>query len=348
MIGTESGRGKRVWRGILVTLLAFAAGVAVADARGVLFPSPMHESASTQPLHLVPRPVTMRATATGALTVQFQGGREITSPRGGTTTQVVVTTGSTVQPGSHVLSVDASPLFAYTAAYPLFRDLSPGDSGDDVAQLRAFLVSVGEVLPAQGARFDAGLARAVRSWRAKVGLPPSAGVPRSSLVWIGPAPVTVGEVVRSVGDPADGVIFRTARTPQAIAVAEGARLGWDGQDPAATLRVGSITAPYSAGSGLITEASAVDALAAHLATHPKDQATIESTAGTATLALPAGSILTDAEGDTCVLVAPSDTPLPVTVIGGAVGTVYLAPADGLADARVAAHPDGTKVVNGCG
>ena len=341
MGGLDALSGRRVWHVVVAVVIAFASGVALGDAGGLLLRSPMLENAPAQPLLVSPRPVTIRATATAVLTTQQSGGREITSPRDGVMTDVQVTPGSSVSPGSAVLTIDGSPVFAYTAAYPLYRDLTRGVQGDDVVQWRSFLNAAGQSVPAQGGRYDVALANGTRAWRKKVGLPAGEDAPRASLVWIGPSAVTVGEVTLRTGDRASGVVFRTTTAPSTITVIEGARTGWEGVDPAATLAVAGVTVPYRSGAGRITEPAHVQAVAGVLARNPKEQATIQSEAGTAALALPTGAILTDASGRTCVRVAGTDKPAPVTVSGGSVGTVFVAPDAALEKAHVAARPDAT-------
>lgn len=344
--GVQGGHG---WATALV-LVSFAVGVVTADAAGALLPSPLQESALAAPVIVTPRPFAVRATATAVLTVRTDGARTITSPRAGTVTSVAVAPDTTVDSGELVASVDGAPLLAYTAPYPFYRDLGPGVRGDDVVVLRGFLRTVGQHVPEAGTTFDSAVGRAVNAWRASIGLSRGTAVPRQSLVWLGPEPARVGQVGVRLGDRVDqgSALFQIAEVATAIEVVEGARSGWDGVDAAATLTIGGVQVPYRAGSGLIAQPEHVVAVAEQLGANPKATATIESVSGTSVLALPAGAVLTDRAGRTCVLLEGRPDPAAVVVLGGTVGTVFVAPGGHLADARVVARPDVGKDFPGCG
>jgi peptidoglycan hydrolase-like protein with peptidoglycan-binding domain len=58
-------------------------------------------------------------------------------------TKIYLRPGSYVQPGSVIIEVAGRPLFVLQGTVPAYRDIAPGDSGSDVAQLQAGLESLG-------------------------------------------------------------------------------------------------------------------------------------------------------------------------------------------------------------
>jgi hypothetical protein len=58
-------------------------------------------------------------------------------------TKIFLKRGSTVQPGEVIVEVAGRPLFVFRGSVPAYRNLQPGESGTDVAQLQAGLESIG-------------------------------------------------------------------------------------------------------------------------------------------------------------------------------------------------------------
>ena len=54
-----------------------------------------------------------------------------------------VAAGSTVRNGEQLAELDGQPLFALTGTVPAWRDLTPGETGPDVAELQQALASLG-------------------------------------------------------------------------------------------------------------------------------------------------------------------------------------------------------------
>jgi len=54
-------------------------------------------------------------------------------------TRIFLRPGSAVRPGEPILEVAGRPMFVFQGTYPAYRDLAPGESGPDVAQLQANL-----------------------------------------------------------------------------------------------------------------------------------------------------------------------------------------------------------------
>jgi hypothetical protein len=70
-------------------------------------------------------------------------------------TGVFVKQGDVVSEGDRVLEVSGRPLFVVGGAVPVYRDLKPGMSGADVAQLQAALARLGCASDADGATYGA-------------------------------------------------------------------------------------------------------------------------------------------------------------------------------------------------
>jgi peptidoglycan hydrolase-like protein with peptidoglycan-binding domain len=58
-------------------------------------------------------------------------------------TKIFLRPGSFVRPGSVIIEVAGRPLFVFQGTVPAYRDLAPGETGSDVAQLQAGLAELG-------------------------------------------------------------------------------------------------------------------------------------------------------------------------------------------------------------
>lgn len=122
-----------------------------------------------------------------------------------------------VADGDVLYTVGRTPVVAVEGTEPFWRDLGPGASGRDVAQLTRMLRSAGQDL-AQSSRWDASTTSAVRAWQKKLGAEVTGTVPLGHLVAVPTLPTSVvldddvlwpgavlrgGETVASVsaGDP---------------------------------------------------------------------------------------------------------------------------------------------------
>jgi peptidoglycan hydrolase-like protein with peptidoglycan-binding domain len=117
-------------------------------------------------------------------------------------TKLDVATGSTIRNGEQLAEVDGAPLFALTGAVPAWRDLLPGDSGPDVAELQSALAALGfydgtdppgYYGPAtQDAVYD-------YFWHLGYTPPSDGGVPEADVVFLPSLPATVLAVNGAVG-----------------------------------------------------------------------------------------------------------------------------------------------------
>ncbi|MDI2033866.1 peptidoglycan-binding domain-containing protein [Paenarthrobacter nitroguajacolicus] len=107
-------------------------------------------------------------------------------------TSTAKSAGDELVPGQLVAVVSGRPLLVLPSGVPLFRDISPGQSGPDVKGLQEALTAFGFAAPATGT-FDAGTQLALSSWyRAAGSKAPTAAADGTG----GEAPSTSGVIFR--------------------------------------------------------------------------------------------------------------------------------------------------------
>jgi HlyD family secretion protein len=179
-------RARRRWA------LIVAVGCAVVSTGGLIVSSfvksPAQQLAEAGP----PKPSVLTApverrvlSATTITRGTVAAGRtlEVTPVTAGAAAQIVtavrVKAGGTVQPGGVMVAVSGRPLIALRGAVPAYRDLKPGDHGDDVRQLQAALADLGHSRGGDPkGTFGAGTKAAVRALYADLGYdaPDTAGL----------------------------------------------------------------------------------------------------------------------------------------------------------------------------
>ncbi len=248
----ESGRpGSRLLRRRRILLIAVAALAVVAAVGGLLvstsIKSPAELAAQSAPPNLtqLTAPVTRQVITS---TVLAQG---VVKPppevsqlpganSGGTSGELPVVTkiflrrGSTVEPGNVIVEVAGRPLFVFAGSGPAYRDIVPGDSGTDVAQLQAGLESLGYSIGGDTSGvFGSGTGAAVAAYYAALGYTvptvpasPKAGgkkaaskpmVPLAEIMFVPEFPARVVKVAGPVGQEANGSLVTLAMGSPAIA-----------------------------------------------------------------------------------------------------------------------------------
>ena len=217
--------------------LTVAGVAAVASAGGVLLatsiksPAQLAAETAPPPLTQLSAPVT-RQVITG--TVQAPGVvkpppevAELAGPDSGSQATLAVVTrstlrrGGTVRPGQVIVEVSGRPLFALQGAVPAYRDLVPGDTGADVAQLQRGLAAIG--YPAGGdtaGTFGAGTAAAVAAFYAALGYTLPGGepmVPRAEVMFVPRFPARVIKVAGPLGKQAPGSLATLSMGPPGVA-----------------------------------------------------------------------------------------------------------------------------------
>ena len=132
-------------------------------------------------------------------TVRFGIRAELELASSGRVTGVDVEVGDEIAPESTVLRVDGRPVVAVAGATPFWRDVGPGTSGPDVAELERILSEGGlDPGPVDGT-YTAATGRAVRAWQARHGFPTD-GTVQVGDTFVGTWPARAGSVAVEVGD----------------------------------------------------------------------------------------------------------------------------------------------------
>ncbi|MFI6000523.1 peptidoglycan-binding protein [Streptomyces sp. NPDC051366] len=118
--------------------------------------------------------VILRGTVTSAQAVQFTptapGGEGTAAP---VVTKVAVRQGDQVEAGKVLLEVSGRPVFALPGRLPVYRDLKPGATGDDVKQLQKALADLGHGTGSDKAgTFGAGTKTALAAFYKSIGYDP--------------------------------------------------------------------------------------------------------------------------------------------------------------------------------
>lgn len=111
-------------------------------------------------------------------------------PRGGTVTQISCSPAEPWHSGASSISIDGAPVLNLHTSVPLWRDISVGTEGPDVAALKAELFRLG-LTATEGDEFDRADLAAVRELSAKAGgLTSFTFVSPSQFVWLPAVDVT--------------------------------------------------------------------------------------------------------------------------------------------------------------
>jgi len=114
-----------------------------------------------------------------------------------------VAAGNTIKNGEQLAEIDGQPLFTLTGTVPAWRDLTPGESGPDVAELQKALAALGyyDGYDTPG-YFGSATEYAVYLYYEHLGYTPpsSGGVPASDVVFVPSLPATVIAVNGATGE----------------------------------------------------------------------------------------------------------------------------------------------------
>jgi hypothetical protein len=110
----------------------------------------------------------------------------------GMITNVFVDGAAPVGIGAPLFAVDLRTVVAGQGTVPAFRDLRAGDTGADVAQLRAFLCSLNHLRECTGGTtFTSAMTRAVDNWQKERGVVRDGVVKSSDIMWFPSLPATM-------------------------------------------------------------------------------------------------------------------------------------------------------------
>jgi len=324
-----------------VRSLGVAAGVAV----GVLVPllvagtvafvvaerSPLDSAAEPAPLVGTIDSAQRTDQTNVALSVELADARGPSLRASGTLTGLFVAPGDAVASGQVVARVDAGDVLAYTSDAPLYRDIARGLEGSDVATAQALLTAWGYAAGTADGKAGVATERAIKAFNVDHGFGKNNPVlSLAALTWIGPEPVSVGEVKVHAGDEVSSgaELFTTSASLARITVTEGPGVP---QDAELVLVVADVTVPYIAGSGAVSTPEDVVLVAGALSASGEGVGTIQRATPITVATVPAGAVVSDPAGATCVFPSVDGAPVPVTPLGGSLGTIDL-------DASLAGQP----------
>jgi hypothetical protein len=156
----------------------------------------------------------------------------------GVVTGVHVAAGALVEPGTPLYSIGLKPVVVAQGSVPMFRTLSTGANGPDVAQLQTFLSSIKFFSGAPDGKYGQKTANAVKAWQKSVTVDPTGIVEPGDVIFIPALPARVvldpalvavggllngGELVVSTLSPSP-VFSISATLPQAALMPEGTRV----------------------------------------------------------------------------------------------------------------------------
>lgn len=132
---------------VLLVLVLLGGGTWMAASR---MESPVQAAARAKPPAPIPIVAQVHsgflaARVTVAVTAQRQETRTVVSPleMTGVVTAQVLAPGASLAPAAVTLRVDGRPVFVIPGSFPLYRDIEPGDDGDDVTALQQGLRQAG-------------------------------------------------------------------------------------------------------------------------------------------------------------------------------------------------------------
>lgn len=179
---------------VVIAAAAFAAGLVLAPSARPASLNPATSTRSVPTSHTQFDDV-RQVTATPVITP----GASLTSVESGRLTASACQAGADLVSGSAPFTVDDRPVVALASSRPLWRDLVPGTSGDDVRGLQEELTRLGSEVSVTGV-YDEQTIAAVVALRTSVGAAaPSRSLEVSSVLWL-PAPaVTVDSCAVPLG-----------------------------------------------------------------------------------------------------------------------------------------------------
>jgi hypothetical protein len=165
--------------------VVLSAGVAFATGL-TLAPSPAPDALASAALAetIAVATVPFKDSKTVQFTVTQTESRKLIAGLGGTVTSSSCTAGEAVTSGTSTFGVDGVPLINLATATPLWRDLGPGDTGEDVRALQTELTRLGHPTPVTGT-LDRSTLDAYARLAATLNAPATgAWVPRDQTIWL--------------------------------------------------------------------------------------------------------------------------------------------------------------------
>lgn len=313
------------------------AGVAVGVALGIVIPlglaatvalvvaerSPLDSAAAAAPLVGTIESAQRNSQVNVGIGVKLADAASPSTQASGTITALGIGPGSDVTTGTRLMDVNAQGIVAYVAGSPLYRDITRGLTGPDVATAQGLLTQLGFDAGTPDGKAGVATEKAIKAFNLAYGYgKDNTTLSMASLVWIGTTPATASEMSVHLGDQVSPgtALFKTGAALAAITVAEAPGTLSDGEW---TLTVGGVTSPYVPGSALVTDPDAVAAMAATLGTATEGVGTLQLATPLTVASVPSSAVVTDASGGACIFASADSPPTVVEPLGGSLGTVDL-------------------------
>lgn len=189
-------RGGQPWVRIVIGLVVSAAVVAAAGFVGFRLGQRTLDVRATDPVPA--SAVTVTATE-GTLVDErpvsidavWHTGVEVFNRLTGTITWVAAASGTLfeIAAGKVLYLVDETPVVAFPGLIPAYREMGPGATGADVAQLQQYLVESGYEIAAADGTWRSSTTTAYRNWRVDNFLPARGNVPLGEVVFLADLPL---------------------------------------------------------------------------------------------------------------------------------------------------------------
>lgn len=118
------------------------------------------------------------------VSASWSGGSAVTNRASGTLTGLVARSGTPVEAGDVLYTVDLAPVFAARGTVPAFRTLAQGDEGADVRQLQRLLRAVGVRADAPDGVYGSATTEQVKAWQTRTGQKSTGVVEAGRLVFV--------------------------------------------------------------------------------------------------------------------------------------------------------------------
>lgn len=155
-------------RSIVAMALVVTGSIGIAIVAASQVRSPQQRLADVAP----PNETTLTEPVTTTVVSETASFTGVVKPRsiypvinpGGIVTRLPLTLGAPVDVGVVVAEVAARPIFAVTLAYPLYREITPGATGDDVGAVQQLLAQLGYEISDASGTYGRSTERALRGF----------------------------------------------------------------------------------------------------------------------------------------------------------------------------------------
>ncbi len=298
-------------------VLAVPLAVGAALAVWALASSPLQSSADPQPVVAQVQAAQRDNRTSTTVTLSPAPTVEVRSQSAGTVTGSALQEARPLRTGDVAYEVDGRPVIAYVAAAPLYRDITPGLQGKDVATAQDLLVETGHLKATDRSSTDA-MRRAVRAFNAAHGSGTDVTtLAAGSLLWVPEGSGAPDVVIVRVGDVVQPQtpLYETARGASTASVAAPAA------EVERSLTVGAVTVPLPAGSTVVTDPDDVADLAEVLGDQESGPAVLADVAPTKVGTVPASAVIVDEKGVSCYFRGLEADPVRIDATAGGFGLV---------------------------